>query len=210
MQSSLVGELPKSLLDPLFFFIFNYHLPLFSALLSLFSQEVHIGGLAEDVGSPADSLLVNGPPHRETPHPHPWRPATHSDRELNSTPASELYPSSNRASPEVPQNCIDVWGRRLRVTQVAEIISDVTEPIMEASEPLDENMSRRQQIQVSQSFSLHLHILKSVLLKFHGSGPPAAAGWRFAINVSNFLAGCDPKVGPCLVGSHAPLFFFFF
>lgn len=43
------------------------------------------------------------------------------------------------------------------MTQVAEIISDVTEPIMEASEPLDENMSRRQQIQVSQSFSLHVH-----------------------------------------------------
>lgn len=58
----------------------------------------------------------------------------------------------------MPQNCTDVWGRRLRVTQVAEIISDVTEPIMEASEPLDENMSRRQQIQVSQSFSLHFHI----------------------------------------------------
>lgn len=124
----------------------------------MFLQEVHIGGLAEDAGSPTDSLLLNHPPHRETPHPHPWRPATHSDRELNSTPTSELYPSSNRASPEVPQNCTDVWGRRLRVTQVAEIISDVTEPIMEASEPLDENMSRRQQIQVSQSFSLHFHI----------------------------------------------------
>lgn len=106
------------------------------------------------------------------------------------------------------------------MTQVAEIISDVTEPIMEASEPLDENMSRRQQIQVSQSFSLHLHIfsfvkketnlpntLKSVSLKFHWSGPPAAI--KFAINVSNFLAGCDSKVGPCLVGSRAPPFFNF-
>lgn len=36
----------------------------------------------------------------------------------------------------------------LCVTQVAEIISDVREPIMEASQPLDENESRRQQVQV--------------------------------------------------------------
>ena len=37
---------------------------------------------------------------------------------------------------------------RLCVTQVAEIISDVREPITEASQPVDENMSRRQQVQV--------------------------------------------------------------
>lgn len=34
------------------------------------------------------------------------------------------------------------------VTQVAEIISDVREPIMEANQPVDENESRRQQVQV--------------------------------------------------------------
>lgn len=36
----------------------------------------------------------------------------------------------------------------LCVTQVAEIISDVREPIMEASRPVDENENRRQQVQV--------------------------------------------------------------
>lgn len=35
--------------------------------------------------------------------------------------------------------------------QVAEIISDVREPIMEASQPVDENLSRRQQVQVGNS-----------------------------------------------------------
>lgn len=45
------------------------------------------------------------------------------------------------------------------MTQVAEIISDVTEPITEASEPLDENITRRQQVQVGQSYALHFYFL---------------------------------------------------
>lgn len=55
----------------------------------------------------------------------------------------------------------------LCVTQVAEIISDVREPIMEASQLVDENERRRQQVQVGNTestlkqldrFQLPLHI----------------------------------------------------
>lgn len=45
----------------------------------------------------------------------------------------------------------DVLMSRLCVAQVAEIISDVREPIMEVSQPVDENESRRQQVQVGDS-----------------------------------------------------------
>lgn len=41
----------------------------------------------------------------------------------------------------------------LCLTQVAEIISDVREPITEASQPVDENESRRQQVQVGSRLS---------------------------------------------------------
>lgn len=36
--------------------------------------------------------------------------------------------------------------------QVAEVISDVREPIMDTVQPVDENMSRRQQVQVRKIF----------------------------------------------------------
>lgn len=45
----------------------------------------------------------------------------------------------------------DVLMSWLCVAQVAEIISDVREPIMEASQPVDENERRRQQVQVGNS-----------------------------------------------------------
>lgn len=63
------------------------------------------------------------------------------------------------ALPQTPSSLIALLTEKLltlipddqrRIQTVAEIISDVTEPIMEASEPLDENMSRRQQIQLAE------------------------------------------------------------
>lgn len=51
----------------------------------------------------------------------------------------------------------DVRMIRLCATQVAEIISDVREPIMEANQPVDENESRRQQVQVGNNIpSTHI------------------------------------------------------
>lgn len=53
------------------------------------------------------------------------------------------------------------------IKQVAEIISDVREPIMEVSQPVDENESRRQQVQVGNThtkFSLcFLHLFKALI-----------------------------------------------
>lgn len=57
----------------------------------------------------------------------------------------------------------------LCVTQVAEIISDVREPIMEASQLVDENESRRQQVQVGQTLPTEStqEQLDSVILSNH-------------------------------------------
>lgn len=59
----------------------------------------------------------------------------------------------------------DVLTSWLCVAQVAEIISDVREPIMEASQPVDENESRRQQVQVGNS--LPAEIMHRQLDHFH-------------------------------------------
>lgn len=59
----------------------------------------------------------------------------------------------------------------LCVPQVAEIISDVREPIMEASVPMDENMSRRHQVQVgnTQPTESPQEQLHSVILSKHST-----------------------------------------
>ncbi|KAF3687656.1 Condensin complex subunit 3 [Channa argus] len=63
------------------------------------------------------------------------------------------------ALPQTPSSLVSLLTEKLltlipddhrRIQTVAEIISDVREPIMEASQPLDENESRRQQIQIAE------------------------------------------------------------
>lgn len=61
---------------------------------------------------------------------------------------------------------------------MAEIISDVTEPITVASEPLDENRSRRQQIQVGKSDPLHFQVL---VLHKRMQRPGLGGGGWFAV-----------------------------
>uniref|UniRef100_A0A8D3BTM7 Non-SMC condensin I complex, subunit G n=1 Tax=Scophthalmus maximus TaxID=52904 RepID=A0A8D3BTM7_SCOMX len=63
------------------------------------------------------------------------------------------------ALPQTPSSLVSLLTEKLlalisddqrRVQIVAEIISDVREPIMEASQPVDENESRRQQVQLAE------------------------------------------------------------
>ncbi|XP_042341147.1 condensin complex subunit 3 [Plectropomus leopardus] len=63
------------------------------------------------------------------------------------------------ALPQTPSSLISLLTEKLltlipddhrRIQTVAEIISDVREPITEASQPVDENMSRRQQVQLAE------------------------------------------------------------
>ncbi|KAM8879313.1 condensin complex subunit 3 isoform 3-T6 [Spinachia spinachia] len=63
------------------------------------------------------------------------------------------------ALPQTPSSLVSLLTEKLltlvaddsrRIQTVAEIISDVREPIMEASQPVDQNMSRRQQVQLAQ------------------------------------------------------------
>ncbi|KAM6941539.1 condensin complex subunit 3 [Lycodopsis pacificus] len=63
------------------------------------------------------------------------------------------------ALPQTPSSLVSLLTEKLltlipddhrRIQTVAEIISDVREPIMEASQPLDENTSRRQQVQLAE------------------------------------------------------------
>ncbi|KAI3353201.1 hypothetical protein L3Q82_019761, partial [Scortum barcoo] len=63
------------------------------------------------------------------------------------------------ALPQTPSSLVSLLTEKLltlilddhrRVQTVAEIISDVREPIMEASQPVDENESRRQQVQLAE------------------------------------------------------------
>ncbi|XP_034067439.1 condensin complex subunit 3 isoform X2 [Gymnodraco acuticeps] len=63
------------------------------------------------------------------------------------------------ALPQTPSSLVSLLTEKLltlipddhrRIQTVAEIISDVREPIMEASAPMDENMSRRHQVQLAE------------------------------------------------------------
>uniref|UniRef100_A0A8C4IU00 Non-SMC condensin I complex, subunit G n=1 Tax=Dicentrarchus labrax TaxID=13489 RepID=A0A8C4IU00_DICLA len=63
------------------------------------------------------------------------------------------------ALPQTPSSLVSLLTEKLltlilddhrRIQTVAEIISDVREPIMEASQPVDENESRRQQVQLAE------------------------------------------------------------
>ncbi|XP_033479053.2 condensin complex subunit 3 isoform X2 [Epinephelus lanceolatus] len=63
------------------------------------------------------------------------------------------------ALPQTPSSLVSLLTEKLltlipddnrRIQTVAEIISDVREPITEASQPVDENMSRRQQVQLAE------------------------------------------------------------
>ncbi|XP_049428619.1 condensin complex subunit 3 [Epinephelus fuscoguttatus] len=63
------------------------------------------------------------------------------------------------ALPQTPSSLVSLLTEKLltlipddnrRIQTVAEIISDVREPITEASQPADENMSRRQQVQLAE------------------------------------------------------------
>lgn len=57
------------------------------------------------------------------------------------------------------------------ITQVAEIISDVREPITEVSQPVDENKSRRQQVQVGNTHMKELKSFSSPFVFFTFSKP---------------------------------------
>uniref|UniRef100_A0A8C3AHM7 Non-SMC condensin I complex, subunit G n=1 Tax=Cyclopterus lumpus TaxID=8103 RepID=A0A8C3AHM7_CYCLU len=63
------------------------------------------------------------------------------------------------ALPQTPSSLVSLLTEKLltllpddhrRIQTVAEIISDVRDPIMEASKPVDQNMSRRQQVQLAE------------------------------------------------------------
>ncbi|XP_037621500.1 condensin complex subunit 3 [Sebastes umbrosus] len=63
------------------------------------------------------------------------------------------------ALPQTPSSLVSLLTEKLltlipddhrRIQTVAEIISDVREPIMEASQPVDQNVSRRQQVQLAE------------------------------------------------------------
>ncbi|TNN69357.1 Condensin complex subunit 3 [Liparis tanakae] len=63
------------------------------------------------------------------------------------------------ALPQTPSSLVSLLTEKLltllpddhrRIQTVAEIISDVREPIMEASKPVDQNMTRRQQVQLAE------------------------------------------------------------
>ncbi|XP_059198484.1 condensin complex subunit 3 isoform X2 [Centropristis striata] len=71
------------------------------------------------------------------------------------------------ALPQTPSSLVSLLTEKLltlisddnrRIQTVAEIISDVREPIMEASQPVDENVSRRQQVQLAE---VKVHIMEA-------------------------------------------------
>ncbi|XP_068448289.1 condensin complex subunit 3 [Clinocottus analis] len=71
------------------------------------------------------------------------------------------------ALPQTPSSLVFLLTEKLlslvpddhrRIQTVAEIISDVREPIMEAVQPVDQNMSRRQQVQLAE---VKVHILEA-------------------------------------------------